>query len=376
MAQLPKEAIAFAKSMGLNLNGLEPEAQDIWRKLNELSESDPLQYHQFVSEQLKQGSDEAQINSSGSLNSDGTTRSFRPNSGFCIRTETEGGDGIKVRVKGKGKPLFINLCSSPVIEQACDKFGKPISKESIFHSADGLSVPLVVGLPRDFMLNPSNEACIAVDVVINPALLEICKSSGMHVFRRQIVDLALDWVRTETELQFSRSWSDDLAVYRGGRGDSGNVPVLFFVTEEMLEGRQNMKDKKQSALANTSSLLSVIQQQGEQEEHAAVHDLNIINNTIQQRDAGQVILPILGQTINQAAPTSKPSRSRLVQELSADGEVKPEHRSEDDGASEKVDCRGKESDRGLFGKVITCCTTVRTFVAKFILYSSIFSSSS
>ena len=53
--KLPKEAVQFAKSMGLDLSGLEPEAEDIWRMLDKLADSDPLQYQQFVAEQLKNG---------------------------------------------------------------------------------------------------------------------------------------------------------------------------------------------------------------------------------------------------------------------------------------------------------------------------------
>lgn len=73
MPKLPAEAIKFAKSMGLDLNGLEPEAEDIWKMLDDMSTKDPLQYEAFVSQQFenaKEGSEKS--------NKADDKRSFRP----------------------------------------------------------------------------------------------------------------------------------------------------------------------------------------------------------------------------------------------------------------------------------------------------------
>lgn len=129
-------------------------------KLNELAESDPLQYHQFVSEQLKQG-EEAKKESNDKES--GGSRSFRPETGFCVRTETLAGDGLKIREiesnngkKGKGKALYVNMCSSKAIEQARDRNGKVLNAESILRSADGMSIPLIVGTPRNISIESSD----------------------------------------------------------------------------------------------------------------------------------------------------------------------------------------------------------------------------
>ena len=144
--------------------------KDIWRKLNELSESDPLQYHQFVSEQLKQGQEETSSTGKSSGTAVGsdrndqdnkTGRSFRPEAGFCVHLETYGGDGLKIREvdvasgkeKGKGKTLYVNMCGSKAIEQATDRHGAALKKESLLRCADGLSIPLIVGIPRDFTID-------------------------------------------------------------------------------------------------------------------------------------------------------------------------------------------------------------------------------
>ena len=70
--KLPKEAIKFAKSMGLNLEGLEPEAEEIWKMLDDMSRRNPVQYDEFVAQQFqnaKEGTDG---------NTEDGKRSFRP----------------------------------------------------------------------------------------------------------------------------------------------------------------------------------------------------------------------------------------------------------------------------------------------------------
>jgi hypothetical protein len=71
--KLPREAVQFAKSMGLDLDGLEPEAEDIWKMLDDMSRSNPLQYEQFVEQQLKSAKEEEGKGAPGK-----EKRSFRP----------------------------------------------------------------------------------------------------------------------------------------------------------------------------------------------------------------------------------------------------------------------------------------------------------
>lgn len=74
LPKLPAEAIKFAKSMGLDLNGLEPEAEDIWKMLDDMSTRDPLQYEAFVSQQFESAKEGGE---KGSKPED-EKRSFRP----------------------------------------------------------------------------------------------------------------------------------------------------------------------------------------------------------------------------------------------------------------------------------------------------------
>ncbi len=70
---LPPEAMKFAKQMGLDLSGLEPEAMQIWSHLEKLSLDNPVEYERFVSEQMQAAKEEGGVSSSGN-----SGRSFRP----------------------------------------------------------------------------------------------------------------------------------------------------------------------------------------------------------------------------------------------------------------------------------------------------------
>ena len=66
---LPAEAMAFAKSMGVDLKGMEPEAEEIWKMLDNLSKNDPIQYENFLRQQYENAQNGEE---------EKNTKSFRP----------------------------------------------------------------------------------------------------------------------------------------------------------------------------------------------------------------------------------------------------------------------------------------------------------
>ena len=79
--------------------------KDIWKMLNEMSSRNPLEYQQFVDEQIKsfKEADEAER-----TEENGQMRHFRPKSGFVFCAITTGGDGMKVReAASRGKSLYV-----------------------------------------------------------------------------------------------------------------------------------------------------------------------------------------------------------------------------------------------------------------------------
>lgn len=57
-SRLPAEALKFGKQLGIDFKGLEPEAQEIWRQLEYLSNNDPLEYQRFISQQMQAAKEE------------------------------------------------------------------------------------------------------------------------------------------------------------------------------------------------------------------------------------------------------------------------------------------------------------------------------
>lgn len=144
-----------------------------------------------------------------------------------MEAPTFGGDGLKVRevaqTKIPSKTLYVNICSSKVIEEPTDKAGKKLTTNNI-QVADGLQIPLVVGPLRQL-----DEQSNAVDVIFNTAILQL--STSQRYFRAQITDLALQWVKEEVGVDLDlKAWKDtDGSNYRGGLGDNKDIPVLFHV---------------------------------------------------------------------------------------------------------------------------------------------------
>ena len=153
---LPREARQFAQQLGLDLAGLEPEAEEIWRRLDRLASSSPEEYQRFVA---------AQISAAESDPGERSRPSFRPLPGFCVRTTTSGGDGILVREGGEGKPLYVNFCSHAAVQRPKTK-GRPL--EDLL-TADGLEVPLLLGAPRE--LEVMGQESICLDAVLHPEVI-------------------------------------------------------------------------------------------------------------------------------------------------------------------------------------------------------------
>ena len=202
-------------------------------------------------------------------------------------------------------------------------------------------------------------------MVFHPTLIDLCE---VVVFKRQVVDLALEWVGNETELDFSKSWEMDSVSYRGGRGEQGDVPVLFFVTEEMLNGSTNTEKAKNKTkeetgvLSSTSSLLNQIQQDSNE---STIQDLNLSSQNQPLKSSMSVRLPgELSTAPASNAESSKSSastarKSKLVQELDENRNVIASNDDQVGGSDDRTPTTvsGKEldavnKDEGLFGKVL------------------------
>jgi hypothetical protein len=142
------EILMMMKKQGINVDGYEAEAEDIWNSLETMAEKDPYGYREFIQNQCQESVRETKASTStagsSSIPAAATSddRFFRPLPGFSIKTRSSWGDGLKIRSEGDGKDFFINFCSHPIIEAPTDSSGHSIliSEFDRRSSADGLQV--------------------------------------------------------------------------------------------------------------------------------------------------------------------------------------------------------------------------------------------
>lgn len=220
--------------------------------------------------------------------------------GFVIFAETIGGDGMKVRVMAETKKLYVNLCSSKVLEPPRDDHQRVIAT-SFIPLTSSLEVPLLVGPVRNLDEENSN----VIDVIVHPSIIEACRNSSQ--FKLQMIELSCRWVKEDSPLQIKAgSWkeysnADDSTVacaYYAGLGDDKSIPVLFHITKEMIDRYQN-KGKPSSTkssskpLESTEVLLNEMRK-GQEESHLNESNLKISlhphedqNNNHNQDQAGK-----------------------------------------------------------------------------------------
>ena len=218
-----KDVLEFMNKMGVNVEGLEHEVKDIWKMLNDMSVNDPMQYQKFVDEQIsgfrETDKTKSDAKSGTALGEEGDVRHFRPSGGFVFSATTTSGDGLVVREAGMGKTLYVNICHSNTIEAPKDAQGKEVT--TYLSSTSGLEIPMVVGDVRDVEKGES----IAVDVVMHESVVNECMQDRR--FKRNVSQLALESVTLETKVEAEGLTPIDGCIYKGGRGDNGDVPVLF-----------------------------------------------------------------------------------------------------------------------------------------------------
>lgn len=100
----------------------------------------------------------------------------------------------------------------------------------------------------NFFTSLKKSTGIVVDVIVNPNVIELCNENSF--FKAQIIDLVLNWIKEETEMDIDLAQKkiNHNSNYYGGLGEKKDIPILFTITEEMLqeeEDRNNGIDPKE-----------------------------------------------------------------------------------------------------------------------------------
>lgn len=334
---LPVAAVEFAKKMGIDITGMEAEAQDMWRMLEDMSVNDPIAYSKFIQENLDKDNIESISNSTKGTednNKSSEGKHFRPKAGFSVEMRTCGGDdGIKIRdISSKstsGKQIYINMCSHEALEPPKDiNTGKVLSLDKNRTSADGMELPLAIGKLRNFKsrnenhitnINKSKDeledmSCLICDVVVHPYIITQCLSNSQ--FLTQVIGLVTQWVQEErniviesyqtanTKMNPNNYWeilptgsTADVsytsrnrkgtkltACYVGGRGDNEDIPALFAVDDVTGVGASET-DADSSSNLNPSSIVQHVKREKMNDEVCTDNLMNIFTSNDRKNDA-------------------------------------------------------------------------------------------
>lgn len=239
--------------------------------------------------------------------------------GFFVETESFGGDGVKIRDASdksmQKKKLYVNFCGSQLIEEPKDKNGKAVDVGR--ETADGLQIPLIIGKVRKF-----EDVGNVVDIIMSPKVMDLC--NRQRYFKQQIIDLGLEWLAQETELKFdSKNTKEDAnCLYKGGLGDTKDIPVLFHVDEDMMQPPEDKpatnskpisksKDKKEELLSSTKSLLAQLSKEAVEPE------------------------PVLMEAKLPFQQAEKSSKKPVIQEIGKNGKIEEVPPLKDSSATDK-----------------------------------------
>lgn len=234
--------------------------------------------------------------------------------GYCVKAQTKEGDGIKVREISSssvtGKTLYINVCGSKYVDAPVDRNGNALSAERL--SADGLSIPLVIGPLRDI----EEGKHLAIDVIVNTLVVDVALQQT--VFKKQITELAVEWVSKESSVKLASTQWDEVAVpYKGGLGTDAAAPVRFIIDDGEGTERKEKVDQKSGTLLSPDALLSSIRK--EESEKEKLEPSIKIENAVPFKAATTTNATEAAAAA--AASTSAAPKKSLIQEVNADGSV-------------------------------------------------------
>jgi hypothetical protein len=234
----------------------------------------------------------------------------------------------------EGKSLFINICSSDLIELPKDKDGNPVNNPRSV--ADGLEIPLIIGPIR-----PISDKANAVDVIFNPIVPKTCQDE--RYFRGQVLELAQDWIIQERDIKFKKNSYEDVygVPYKGGLGENGSIPVLFNVDEDA--GNKKQESQASSGFSADNNPLSSTK--------------SLLKEVLGEKESEPVLTELPSLTTSQkpsvtATDKSKPKKP-IIEDLSKQEGAKPSEKMDQESSSnEKVTKPLSKAEKKKFEEIL------------------------
>ena len=211
----------MAKAFGLDVSTLGEQAESMWEMLNNLHDTDPAGYDNFIKEQIKEMNSAAR-----------GERTLTPEKGFVVKTCVKARNGTKDVLK----KLFVNFCSHEAVEKPIDRYGEKVSDST--KDVANAQIPMIISSLRDFK-DMSGSYCHTIDVVLNPWCLKRCTNDSL--FKSQVVSLGLNSIREEKEVSMQAKWKLIRSSYKGGLGEKQMEVHPFPIDAKMLNRNNKME---------------------------------------------------------------------------------------------------------------------------------------
>ena len=178
--------------------------------------------------------------------------------------------GYVVKLTANGSRHYVNVCSHSSVGRPIDAMDREVSDEHLqLRGIDNLRVPLLTGAPRTHVIPNGEGEAICVDVVFNPASVQIAmvtddvemRKPGEPVphaqavalgklVRMRLVELALKNAEEELGYPLGRNWTLPRgASYKGGvNGSNRPVPIPGLrILSDQLAAEARMAEMKKTA---------------------------------------------------------------------------------------------------------------------------------
>lgn len=161
----------LASQMGVDFTELGDQAEQMWTTLNDLHDTDPTAYQEFIRNQVETNKEFIQ-----NKNRNSNTRKIFPNPGFMVKSAYVVGF----------EDVFVNICHHEAMQYPSDPNGAHISSYTEMDSRN-LHIPLVVSPIRSRTISDKSKTAI-IDVIVHKWCIQKAKSS--NVFREELIALA------------------------------------------------------------------------------------------------------------------------------------------------------------------------------------------
>mmetsp|Transcript_29340 Transcript_29340/g.57574 ORF Transcript_29340/g.57574 Transcript_29340/m.57574 type:complete len:445 (+) Transcript_29340:58-1392(+) len=202
----------------MEVPGMKMHAEHMWKFLDELADSDPEAYKDYIKKQQQEMIKEKKKRQEKKM--------FLPEPAFCVET-------ARVDVSNS-LPHFINICQHkkcPVIQ---DQAGKPAKPREALSK---IVIPLSVGLKKQ--QKDGSKDIIVFDVCFHPETIQ--RSQEDMSFKMFMLELAFQHVEEDNKLKLHRGYKTCQFIYKGKR----EQPQM---TEEGLaEAKKEVAKKKAAA---------------------------------------------------------------------------------------------------------------------------------